>query len=319
MSTNEVNAQEAATNVAKRNRRGINNSTRSTARKKFNEKTDANQTNGLFLAHLDSVEVRMVKPQEDGGLAQFAGIDVPVLTVTYASNEAKADDRKYVTQRYFPVPSSVDTIPGGVNAWRVDSMFAWLKHIYTVFVLGDREMTEQEEDALSLDFEDYDDDLNYQPVDAQVIVDSYTKVFNNFVALLNNDGKPHYKDSKGNFIPIWIKLLRFTKNKGEWRALVGTPNSSNYGDLAFPTFVGEGCIELFVQNKAPKIYIDRIKETIRFIATEKPKPANLGGQGAIPMAPPAGAMFAPEAGGFSDNGGVNAAAAFSAEAEDLPF
>ena len=318
MSTNEVNAQVPTAPAVNKNRRGITNATRSTTRKKFNEKTDANQTNGLFLAHLDSVEVKMVKPQEDGGLAQFAGLDVPVLTITYASNEAKADDRKYVSQRYFPIPSSVDTIPGGQAAWRVDSMFAWLKHIYTVFVLKEREMTEQEEDALSLDFEDFDDDLNYQPVDAKVIIDSYTKVFNNFVALLNNDGKPYYKDAKGAFIPIWLKLLRFTKNKGEWRALVGTPNSSNYGDLAFPTFVGEGCIELFVQNKAPKIYIDRIKETIRFVATEKPKPANLGGQGAIPMPAPGGAMFAPDAGGFTDTS-VNPANAYSAEAEDLPF
>ena len=58
MSTEEIkNAANAADVTApkKRRARGISNETRAVVRKKFDEKRDANRTNGLFIVHLDAV------------------------------------------------------------------------------------------------------------------------------------------------------------------------------------------------------------------------------------------------------------------------
>ena len=41
----------------KKRRRGINNETRAASRLKFDERRDANRANGLFVGHLDNVEV----------------------------------------------------------------------------------------------------------------------------------------------------------------------------------------------------------------------------------------------------------------------
>ena len=315
MST-KTDVQNEAVNTVKKVRRGVSNATRATVRKKFDEKTDMNTSNGLFVAHLDSIDVRVGEAKDDGSLSQFAGIQVPSIHFTYASNAKNPDERKYYTQSFFIVPSNVDTIPGGKQAWRVDNIFRWFKHIYDVFVLKGREMTQAEEDLLALDFEDFDEKGDYVQVEPAVIAESYTKVFTNFMNLMNNNGKPYYGIDK----PIWIKLLRFTKNKGEWTPVIGSkPTDNNYGDLGLPTFVGEGCLELFDAAKAPTIKVDTIKESPRFqnVTAKQPNlgsintPNNMvpGMQASSPIA----ANPAPFDAGF------NPAAPQNVNPSDLPF
>lgn len=57
-----------------------------------------------------------------------------------------------------------------------------------------------------------------------------------------------------------MKLLRFVKNDGKWRAVVGS--KSSFGDLGFPTFINDGVIELYKEQSAPSLHIDPYKESI---------------------------------------------------------
>lgn len=304
----------------KRRARGINNETRAVVRKKFDEKRDANRTNGLFIGHLDTVEVNWATLKDDANIPQFAGLAVPYLTFTFCSNEENANDRKYTTVRFGAVESNTETIPGGKSEWKVNVVFQFMKHVYEVFVLKGRAMTEAEEDALTLPFEDFEDDGNggyqYVPLDAEVILNGYKVMFENYVKLLNNDGKPYYKTANGGILPIWMKLLRFIRAKNEWKSVLG---GNQAGELAFPTFIGEGVIELFDANKQPSIKVDVHKESI--IYKEEAMKAKTPDVGA-----PAGGV-APAGPAFGGGAPINPAfgSAFpdspiaNADASDLPF
>ena len=204
-----ANAQGAAKKV---NRRGINNKTQAVSRLKFHEK-DAAQ-NGLFMAHLDSVAVEWSQ-SADGN--SFAGLKMPRLVFTFASNHTDVKERRYAVKTLFPIESNVETIPNGSKAWQVDNVLNTIKHILDVFYFKGREMTIEEEDALTLDFVDFTEDENgnveYEAVDAQAVLDGYRKLFDNAAAMLNGqfklaDGqvaKPCFKDANGKPIPCWIK------------------------------------------------------------------------------------------------------------------
>lgn len=323
MSTEEIKNGAVAPDVTapkKRRARGINNETRAVVRKKFDEKRDANRTNGLFIGHLDTVEVNWATLKDDANIPQFAGLAVPYLTFTFCSNEENANDRKYTTVRFGAVESNTETIPGGKSEWKVNVVFQFMKHVYEVFVLKGRAMTEAEEDALTLPFEDFEDDGNggyqYVPLDAEVILNGYKVMFENYVKLLNNDGKPYYKTANGGILPIWMKLLRFIRAKNEWKSVLG---GNQAGELAFPTFIGEGVIELFDANKQPSIKVDVHRESI--IYKEEAMKAKTPDVGA-----PAGGV-APAGPAFGGGAPINPAfgSAFpdspiaNADASDLPF
>ena len=132
----------------KRRGRGINNDLRDVTRKKFDERTDCNKANGLFIGHLEDVKVDWATLKDDvQGMPSFAGMSIPYLTFTFASNHENINERRYVTQRLLPAESNVETIPGGKGAWKVDNIFRFMKHIYNVFVLKGRDLTEEEIDA----------------------------------------------------------------------------------------------------------------------------------------------------------------------------
>ena len=295
-------AAAVANGAAKKNRRGISNNTVAAARLKFHEK-DASPANGLFMAHLDSVSVEWSQSGEGNS---FAGLKMPRLVVTFASNHDNVKERRYVTKTFFPVESNVDTIPGGKNAWQVDALLNWTKHLLDVFYLKGRELTVEEEDALTLDFVDFTEDENgnveYEAVDAQAVLDGYRKLFDNAAAMLNGqfnlaDGavaKPCFKDANGKFINCWIKLLRAVRNrKGSW---VDVDKSK---DLSFPSFVGNGFVEI-VKMKDNQILppviltVDKVKESITPKDTE-PKAPTIGAPGIPGM--PGGAAIVPPTNG----------------------
>ena len=303
-------AVAVANGTAKKNRRGISNNTVAAARLKFHEK-DASPANGLFMAHLDSVSVEWSQNAEGNS---FAGLKMPRLVVTFASNHDNVKERRYVTKTFFPVESNVDTIPGGKNAWQVDALLNWTKHLLDVFYLKGRELTVEEEDALTLDFVDFTEDENgnveYEAVDAQAVLDGYRKMFDNAAAMLNGqfnlaDGavaKPCFKDANGKFINCWIKLLRAVRNrKGSW---VDVDKSK---DLSFPSFVGNGFVEI-VKMKDNQILppviltVDKVKESITPKDTE-PKAPTIGAPGIPGM--PGGAAIVPPTGGNDAMNGYN--------------
>lgn len=253
-------------------RRGIATA-RGTQRLKFNH-TDV-KPNGLFQAHLESVDVSVIKVGEESqGLPSFNGMELPRLRFLFASNEAEEAKRKYVTLSFTPAESNVETIPGGKSEWKITNILDWVQHLYKVYILKGREFTDEEVDALSLDYVDFDEHGQYVPVDPEVVVAAWTKLFNNVAEAFNagKDGKPHYKTATNNFIPVWIKLIRYNKTKNGWTAIAN-------GELAFPTFVGEGCVEIQKPNEMPSIRFNAIREcfTPKDIDTKKkPQTPNMG-------------------------------------------
>lgn len=318
MSEEKVTKAEAgqpAEVANKKKRRGISNETRATSRLKFDDVRDANKANGLFQGHLESVEVKDITiGEETTGMPSFNGMTVPKLILTFASNHPAVAERRYVSMQFLPAESNVDTIPNGSKAWQVDRIMAYLKHLLDVYLLKGKPMSEEQEDALTLAFEDFDDNGEYVSVDPTEVINGWRVLFENFANIMNTgkDGKPIYVTADGKIIPIWMKLLRFTKNKGQWKPVEG---GNRAGDLAFPGFVGEGVIELFVTNKAPILKVDATKEKIAVmdIAKTPTNPAVLGMPGA-----PMGGVPA----GFGDGMGADNGSpipAFPGAGEDLPF
>lgn len=318
MSEEKVTKAEAgqpAKVANKKKRRGISNETRATSRLKFDDVRDANKANGLFQGHLESVGVKDITiGEETTGMPSFNGMTVPKLILTFASNHPAVAERRYVSMQFLPAESNVDTIPNGSKAWQVDRIMAYLKHLLDVYLLKGKPMSEEQEDALTLAFEDFDDNGEYVSVDPTEVINGWRVLFENFANIMNTgkDGKPIYVTADGKIIPIWMKLLRFTKNKGQWKPVEG---GNRAGDLAFPGFVGEGVIELFVTNKAPILKVDATKEKIAVMDIAK-TPTNPAVPG-MPGAPMGGVPA-----GFGDGMGADNGSpipAFPGAGEDLPF
>lgn len=293
----------------KKSRRGLGTA-RGTVRLKFSH--EQAKANGLFIGHLDSVTVSEIAIGEDKtGMPSFNGMSIPKITFLFASNEPEVNKRHYITLQFTAVESNVNTIPGGSEEWKVNCPLDWLKHILNVYVLKGRELTDKEEEALSLSYEDFDEQGEYVPIEPETVINSWKVLFENFENIINrgNDGKPYYKDAKGKDIPIWMKLLRYIKNrKSGWQAI-------NNGELSFPAFVGEGCIEIMTANSVPSIRVNVVREAIIPMNIDKPKKPNMD-------APAIGNAVIGNAGipinmGMQDNTDYNAIA--MAASDDVPF
>lgn len=281
MSKETVNQETPIEEVKKVSHRGLG-SARGTARLKFSN--DQAKPNGLFLGHLEEVKCSTITIGEDKtGMPSFNGFEIPKLTLTFASNEEDPNKRHYVSKTFTAVESNVNTIPGGKEEWKVNSVFDWLKHVLNVYYLKGRELTDEEATALSLTFEDFDEQGEYVSVDTEIVINAWKVLFENFENIMNRgkDGKPVYHDKNNKFIPVWLKLLRYVKSRKSWTPI-------NNGDLSLPQFVGEGCIEIYQQNAIPSIKIDLVKETILIMNVEKPKTPNMPAVGG--MAPMMGGV-----------------------------
>lgn len=303
----EVSKKGNEKTIAKKVRRGVSNSTRAVAQLKFHEKDAA--SNGLFIGHLADVTVTTTT-NADGKI--FTGMAVPHLTFHFASNHANVNEQRHVYQTLFPVESNVDTIPNGSKEWQVNNVLNWIKHILDVFYLKGRELTEEEEDALALDFVDFDEDNNWVSVDAEEVLKSYKKVFDNCAAMLNGSfnleegavAKPCFKTEDGKFIHCWIKLLRHRKNKNGWQ------NVGVNGELSFDNFIGNGAVELVKGQNPPAILrIDLSRESITPKETKKQPSIGIPG---VPQVPNTGV-------GAMPMDGVPAGDAFATAGSDMPF
>lgn len=309
-SATAAEVQEEVQNVKKVNRRGVA-AARGTTRLKFSH--EQAKQNGLFIGHLESVVVSMIQIGEDKtGMPSFNGLEIPKIVLTFASNDPEVSKRNYVSLQFTAVESNANTIPGGKDEWKVNTVFDWFKHILNVYVLKGRELTEDEANALTLSFEDFDEQGEYVPVEPEDVVAGWKTLFENFENIINRgrDGQPYYKSKDGKYIPVWIKLLRYIKTgKKGWQPV-------NNGDLAFPSFVGEGCIEVYKQNTPPSIRIDSIKEAIIPMNVEKAKAPNMPTPGMGGVAAPAMGgvpVVDPMVGAGNFNGIATEAA------DDMPF
>lgn len=302
-------ASGSAQPTAKRNRRGVSNATKAVANLKFHEK-DASTQNALFVGHLAEVRVDWSENAEG---KQFTGEKVPRLTLHFTSEHKNVSEQRHVYYTLNCVESNVNTIPGGTEEWKVNNVFNWIKHILDVYYLKGREMTEEEEAALTLPFEDYDDEGNYVAVETKDVIAGYAFIFNNFAAMMNGqfnlaDGevaKPCFKTSDGKFIPAWLKLLRHKKVKGEWR------NVAQNGELGFDSFIGNGVVELIRKDMPPAVLrVDLAKESIT--PKETKKAPTLGG---VASGMAIGGVIA----GSPMDMGVSGGTAFADAASEMPF
>lgn len=276
----EINANQNVETKVKKGR-GINNETRSTTNLKFSEK-DANPYS-LFNAIIESVEVKYSTYAE--GDSAFAGLAVPRLSIHFTSMQPDIKERRHVYKTFTPIESSVDTYENGKLSWRVDSTLGWIKHILDVLYLGNRELNEAECKALELGYDDCSETGEYVPVENDVVVKAWGTLFTNVAAMLNGTfnngvseptGKPVYADANGKHYPLFIKLIRSYKVKGDWK------NVSPNGDLDFPTFVGEGCIEKPKAANAIPAIVRFNPVTESFAARETKKAAAPSIPGSIP-------------------------------------
>lgn len=304
-------AVENAQSPAKKNRRGVSNKTKAVAQLRFHEK-DAAQ-NYLFVGHLESVTLDW---STNADAKVFTGMAVPRVTLHFASNHNVATEQRHVYQTLNPVESNVNTIPDGSEEWKVNNVFNWMKHILDVLYLKGREMTEEEEEALTLPFEDYDDNGNYIAIDPEEVIKGYRFIFENLVAMLNGNwnlkegevAKPCFKTADGKFIPLWMKLLRHKKVRNEWRDV------GQNGELGFDNFIGNGVIEIMKKDTPPAVLrIDLAKESITPKETRKTPSIGTPGMGAPAMGgvPTGGTNF-----GFPNNVPNDA---FGAADSDMPF
>lgn len=311
MSTEKENVAKGSVQpTAKRNRRGISNQTKATSQLRFHEKDAAN--NGLFIGHLEEVRVDW-STNSDG--KQFTGESVPRLTFHFASNHVNASEQRHVYQTLNPIESNVNTIPGGSEDWKVNNVFNWIKHVLDIYYLKGRELREEEEEALALPFEDFDDNGDYVVVEQSDVIAGYAFIFNNAAAMLNGsfkdlaDGetpKPCYKTADGKVIPTWIKLLRHKKVKNQWR------NINQNGELGFDTFIGNGVIELVKKDQMPSVLrIDLAKESIT--PKEVKQAPSIGAPGMTPNM--GGVMANPN---ISMGDAMNMGA-FADAGDDMPF
>ena len=134
MSKETVNQKTPIEEVKKVSHRGLG-SARGTARLKFGN--DQAKPNGLFLGHLEEVKYSTITIGEDKtGMPSFNGFEIPKLTLTFASNEEDPNKRHYVSKTFTAVESNVNTIPGGKEEWKVNSVFDWLKHVLMFIILN---------------------------------------------------------------------------------------------------------------------------------------------------------------------------------------
>ena len=267
--SDEIKNGATAEAPVKKNRRGITNETKAARQLQFHDKDAVQQgpAAGLFIGHLEEVNVNWATAKEG---TSFAGLKLPYLTFHFASNHTNEGEKRHYYHSLFPIESNIATIPGGTDEWRVNSLFAFIKHVLDVLYLRGRELTKEEQSLLTLPFEDFNEkeDGSYEfiALEPQTVLDGYGVLFTNIVAMMNGtinlkEGetpKCCYKDAAGKYVTLWMKLLRHKKAKKGW------VNVGQNGELAFDNFIGSGCIELFKgQGTLPTILrIDTYKESI---------------------------------------------------------
>lgn len=311
-------AAETTATTKKRRGRGVSNETKSTNLKRFSDK-DMHK-NGLFTVRVESIKVKWSTASSDSD-GVFAGEKLPRLEIHYTSPHSNPNERRHIIESYGPVESSVETIPGGKAEWKINVIFQNVKHLIDVLVLrGKRTLTEEEEEMLTLDLDDYEytsDDENALPefkeTSVSEVIAAYRKLFENVEKIINEafDGKPAFKNEKGEDIILWIKLLRYYKDKNKWKTV---SRGNMAGQLAIPAFVENGKIEIFREGKEPTLAIDPVKEKVLFnpnLVDENSTgalnlPNSIGGAGTTIPGMPTGIPYA--------GGGVT-----GQPADDLPF
>lgn len=262
--TENVNTTTATETATKKRRRSVN-AVNDVTRAPFTRK-DARE-DGLFSAYITGIDVQHVDAKPDGN---FPGTAYDMLVIRFASDLNNNMATKHYDHPIYPQVSSPETIPGGEKEYVVTNVLKWVKHIWTQLISrNQRAMTEEEDAALDLDIEDYDEDANgnitYKSLPADMVVLGYSTLFNNiksmvdgtFYAKEGETPKSFIKNNNGTPVKVHLKLLAATRDrKGAWK------NLTKDGSLAATSAPGTGVFELDIPGKLPSISINLAKETL---------------------------------------------------------
>lgn len=254
--------QEAPKKV---NRRGISNSTRSASQRKYHVSMVDRNTKMFVGALMDVTVTYSDFKDDDASQSAFRGMKVPRLSFHFASLDPNVNTRAHVYKTFTPLQPTVETIPGAKKAWMLEgSILGYIKYLLDVYYLKGRELTESEEELLSLDIDDIDENGNFQPVEAEDTIKAFDKMFFNVAAMFNtaNGGKPVFLSDKGAPIGMWMKLITCYKSDNTWKHV------EKNGGLAFPSFVGEGVLEIKT-DRAPILNLNSATESVANIVDAK--------------------------------------------------
>lgn len=210
----------------------------------------------LCLGKLVSVEVvmnEMSATNADGSLKtwEFAGKTIPSLVFKYENHKLNANeaDREFSyresvigTQKKDGSEIEVATLK---NLY--DQMWARIKHQHDVYskLPNYAKFSEAVAKAGTALYTNGSNPKKTTESTIKAFAEFFTAVAAAFTVGANN--KPVYKDAKGESAPVWLKLLA---------------DYSTQKFLTFPTFVGDGFIELYKANVEPAISIKATESII---------------------------------------------------------
>jgi hypothetical protein len=252
----------------------LNNSTKSTGLKLF--KPNPNVKNGICTGYLEKVEVTETTISDDSPMSTLVGQQVPRLSFIFKSY---GDPVGVKQSTYIHSYNIIEHTPENVdNPWLSDAMASTIKHFHEV-LSGREDMTDAEIKMVNWSLEETDAEGFFKEQPIEKVIESWNKFFNGVALLFNGKGDkamPLYKDAKGAYKVLNMKLLLYANNK-----------AVNQGSPGFTTRPGQGLIELYKQGAPSELFINVAKG--ESIVPRPPVPTPNGGmqgamQGAIPGA-----------------------------------
>ena len=211
----------------------------------------------LCIGHLVKVEVletKVEKIKEDGSemLWEYAGFTVPYLQFTFIQAKKDKSERDRVLNHIERVITFTDSEGNAVDKDIINSLFE---------EMGDR--------LIHL-HDSYKKDVNYKALpdidfdekgDVKARLESFKAFFTAIADAFNKgaNDKPVYTGSKGEFLPLYIKVI---------------PEYKRRRFYTLPRFVGKGFVERFL-NQPPSIELSpKERRDFELLADGEKAPAN---------------------------------------------
>lgn len=241
----------------------LNNDVKGTSLKRFNIDTT---NGGIVKGILESVKVDTVDFGTDVKIESFRGKSVPRIAFVFKSvGDPQGVKPSYYIHSYTAVEHTPDNVLN--NSWRTQCIASYIKHFHEV--LTERDLTDEEMKLANFDLVEVDENNSFVEHDADTVIAAWQKFFNGVAVIFNGAGKnpkPIYKNDKGEYITLNIKLILSTA-KG----------AVNNGDPGMPLFPGQGTIEKYVPTVKTGLKVEIAKgESIIPIAPVK-RPAGIPG------------------------------------------
>ena len=213
---------------------------------KFKPRPELNNLCVGKLVKVELLESEIAQYNEAGieSTWEYAGHTIPRLELTFMQTPSNTDPRERIYKQEYKVIGSLKNDGSEIDSKTVkslyESMYAHLKHIANAY-------------KTKANYSEAVADVNLLAIDISAPVETRIVMFKNFLQYFVNlfagkDGKGIYTNAE-----CWMKL-------------VADYSSGKF--LAFPTFVGEGFIELVVKGRNPGIEL-KASETIELTASKK--------------------------------------------------